>query len=136
MKMMKTKKSNEDAVSPVIGVIMMVAVTVILAAIIASYVFGMAGNLPSQKNVAFTLTRLNATAVSATCYGGSDISVLTGGVNSTVDGGDSVEVWEALDTGIPVGATKKITTTGANQRVTLVGIFSDGTTQVLVDRIL
>ncbi|MCD4821799.1 MAG: type IV pilin N-terminal domain-containing protein [Methanococcoides sp.] len=33
---------NEDAVSPVIGVILMVAITVILAAVIAAFVFGMA----------------------------------------------------------------------------------------------
>lgn len=34
-------KQNEEAVSPVIGVILMVAITVILAAVIAAFVFGM-----------------------------------------------------------------------------------------------
>ena len=34
-------KNNEEAVSPVIGVILMVAITVILAAVIAAFVFGM-----------------------------------------------------------------------------------------------
>ena len=34
---------NEDAVSPVIGVILMVAITVILAAVIAAFVFNMGG---------------------------------------------------------------------------------------------
>jgi len=38
-------KGSEDAVSPVIGVILMVAITVILAAVIAAFVFGMAGVL-------------------------------------------------------------------------------------------
>ncbi len=38
-------RENEDAVSPVIGVILMVAITVILAAVIAAFVFGMAGNV-------------------------------------------------------------------------------------------
>ena len=33
-------KRGEDAVSPVIGVILMVAITVILAAVIEAYVFG------------------------------------------------------------------------------------------------
>lgn len=37
---MKFRK-NEEAVSPVIGVILMVAITVILAAVIAAFVFGM-----------------------------------------------------------------------------------------------
>lgn len=34
-------RQNEEAVSPVIGVILMVAITVILAAVIAAFVFGM-----------------------------------------------------------------------------------------------
>jgi len=34
---------NEDAVSPVIGVILMVAITVILAAVIAAFVFNLGG---------------------------------------------------------------------------------------------
>jgi flagellin-like protein len=38
--MMKFRE-NEEAVSPVIGVILMVAITVILAAVIAAFVFGM-----------------------------------------------------------------------------------------------
>jgi len=39
------KRMDERAVSPVIGVILMVAITVILAAVIASFVFGMGGKL-------------------------------------------------------------------------------------------
>ena len=37
---------NDEAVSPVIGVILMVAITVILAAVIAMFVFGLAGTIP------------------------------------------------------------------------------------------
>ncbi|KAF5428275.1 MAG: flagellin (archaellin), FlaG/FlaF family [Candidatus Methanomarinus sp.] len=44
MKIGKLNK-NEDGVSPVIGVILMVAITVILAAVIAAFVFGMGGSL-------------------------------------------------------------------------------------------
>ena len=36
---------NENAVSPVMGVILMVAITVILAAVIVAFVFGMSGNI-------------------------------------------------------------------------------------------
>lgn len=35
----KKLKTNEDAISPVIGVILMVAITVILAAIMAAFIF-------------------------------------------------------------------------------------------------
>ena len=40
---MRIFSRNEEAVSPVIGVILMVAITVILAAVIAAFVFGMGG---------------------------------------------------------------------------------------------
>jgi len=48
-------EKDERAVSPVIGVILMVAITVILAAVIASFVFGMGGKLvatPPQAQLA------------------------------------------------------------------------------------
>ena len=45
---------REDAVSPVIGVILMVAITVILAAVIAAFVFGMASGVSKTKTVAAT----------------------------------------------------------------------------------
>ncbi len=41
---MRLFRRNEEAVSPVIGVILMVAITVILAAVIAAFVFGLGGN--------------------------------------------------------------------------------------------
>lgn len=41
---MRIFRKNEDAVSPVIGVILMVAITVILAAVIAAFVFGLGGS--------------------------------------------------------------------------------------------
>ena len=50
---------NDEAVSPVIGVILMVAITVILAAVIAAYVFGMSGNVQKTKVVAATATHDN-----------------------------------------------------------------------------
>jgi flagellin-like protein len=40
---MRLFRKNELAVSPVIGVILMVAITVILAAVIAAFVFGLGG---------------------------------------------------------------------------------------------
>ncbi|MCE8423204.1 MAG: type IV pilin N-terminal domain-containing protein, partial [Candidatus Methanoperedens sp.] len=44
---MRMFSKNEDAVSPVIGVILMVAITVILAAVIAAFVFGLGGQQTS-----------------------------------------------------------------------------------------
>jgi flagellin-like protein len=47
-------RENEDAVSPVIGVILMVAITVILAAVIAAFVFGMGSDIGTTKTVSIT----------------------------------------------------------------------------------
>jgi flagellin-like protein len=48
---------NDEAVSPVIGVILMVAITVILAAVIAAFVFGMGTPVKApQVQLKFTAT--------------------------------------------------------------------------------
>ncbi len=45
---------EDDAVSPVIGVILMVAITVILAAVIASFVLGLGGSTSKTPQAKFT----------------------------------------------------------------------------------
>ena len=53
---------DEEAVSPVIGVILMVAITVILAAVIAAFVFGMGGSLQdAPPSVSLTASSNSAT---------------------------------------------------------------------------
>ena len=57
MKANRNFSKDEEAVSPVIGVILMVAITVILAAVIAAFVFGMGGNLSTAPpTVSITAT--------------------------------------------------------------------------------
>ncbi|MGB8216789.1 MAG: type IV pilin N-terminal domain-containing protein [Candidatus Methanoperedens sp.] len=52
---------NDEAVSPVIGVILMVAITVILAAVIAAFVFGMGTPTKApQVQLKFTATYVNS----------------------------------------------------------------------------
>lgn len=69
--------NNEEAVSPVIGVILMVAITVILAAVIAVFVFGMADGMEGSHNVAVTAKSVNSTAVMFTLNGGADAGVIS-----------------------------------------------------------
>jgi flagellin-like protein len=125
--MVSTKK-NEEAVSPVIGVILMVAVTVILAAIIAAFVFGMAGNVKSTKVVAYTLERTNANTISATCMGGNDLPSLDIVTWQGADGGSST-------VGTTIGSVSTATATSGT-RVMLIGKFKDGTEQILLDKII
>lgn len=68
-------RNNEEAVSPVIGVILMVAITVILAAVIAAFVFGMGppkqAPQASLRTVSVNLT--SPTSVIVEHQGGADI---------------------------------------------------------------
>jgi flagellin-like protein len=72
---MKTNYKNEDAVSPVVGVILMVCVTIILAAIVAAFVFGMAGEQKVPHNVAVKPFYNNGDLV-ITYYGGDGEKML------------------------------------------------------------
>lgn len=71
----KTMVSNEDAVSPVIGVILMVAITVILAAVIAAFVFSMGPpkQAPQASLRAISLNLTDPTSVKIEHQGGADI---------------------------------------------------------------
>ena len=55
--------TDDDAVSPVIGVILMVAITVILAAVIASFVLGLGNTQSATPTVSFNTdyTEVNST---------------------------------------------------------------------------
>jgi len=59
---MKKMFKGKKGVSPVIGVILMVAITVILAAVIASFVFGMGSKVKSAPQASFMLED-NSTAL-------------------------------------------------------------------------
>ncbi len=68
---MALTRKNDEAVSPVIGVILMVAITVILAAVIAAFVFGMSGNISKTKVVAVQFSN-PIQSYSVTYQGGQD----------------------------------------------------------------
>ena len=67
-------RRDEKAVSPVIGVILMVAITVILAAVIASFVFGIGSKAPkTAPTVQFTASA-NSSAIVITDTGGQIVN--------------------------------------------------------------
>jgi flagellin-like protein len=131
MKYMK----NEDAVSPVIGVILMVAITVILAAVIAAFVFGMAGNIQKTKVVSATLGRENSTAVSATFQGGQDSGSLTS-IQWNVNGADIASTAGGFQrisgSTLNIGNTTQFLAS-TNAKVVGVATFNDGSQQVIID---
>jgi flagellin-like protein len=143
---------HEEAVSPVIGVILMVAITVILAAVIAAFVFGMTGNMTTNKVVAATATQ-QGTDIIVTYQGGADASSVMY-LRISIDGEKKeTTYYYADDSGsvtagssapstsdsaagkIPVGFSKKFDNDGSpgKDHVVVAAHFSDGADQVVLD---
>jgi flagellin-like protein len=124
---------NDEAVSPVIGVILMVAITVILAAVIAAFVFGMAGNINKTKVVSVTLSRDSA-GITAVYQGGQDAPALQK-IVWTANGAAAGSEGTAGGTNtLKVGRTYALTgTANAGLHVVGVGYFNDNTQQVIAD---
>jgi len=78
---MKLKQffTDDDAVSPVIGVILMVAITVILAAVIASFVLGLGDSTSTTPNASFDFDQEGAAGDS-----GAEVTIIH-------NGGDTLE---------------------------------------------
>ena len=73
---------DEEAVSPVIGVILMVAITVILAAVIGTFVLGLGDQVQSTSpQASFSFDFTDDTTISGTTYDQVEI---------THDGGDAI----------------------------------------------
>ena len=148
MKKMSTYgKGSEDAVSPVIGVILMVAITVILAAVIAAFVFGMAGNVSKTRTIALTATKTGDSGglnqiLTVTNNGGPDINDVNwfnvtvagnGGtlINGTVGSFTGSNITLAKKT----GSTATFVNTKQSEKSHVIGsaTFVDGTSQVIID---
>ena len=147
--------TNEEAVSPVIGVILMVAITVILAAVIAVFVFGMASDVQTTKTVAAT-AKQSGSDIIVTYQGGPDASKVaeisvfvydsTGDpeLGATINGSDSTLTQTDATNGNATwtdpqpGYTMTIANVGssAQERVVITAEFDDGTSQVLLDKLL
>ena len=156
LKIMVSIKKNEDAVSPVMGTILMVAVAVILAAIIASYVFGSASNVQKTKVVASTAQLENTGSISIVYQGGQDDSSLsyitisapnasatfyTSSADGTLklcpsSGCNTVTDQKRPNIGavmklIPISPTSDWPT--GQKHVVVTGTFNDGVNQIILD---
>jgi flagellin-like protein len=117
---------NDEAVSPVIGVILMVAITVILAAVIAAFVFGMAGNIQKTKVVAATASH-SGTTIYVTYNGGQDHAQVDS-LSASFDGGTPVALDKTVGSTVSDGPF-----TGTQTHVVVTATFSDGSSQVILD---
>ncbi|MDT3434522.1 type IV pilin N-terminal domain-containing protein [Haloarcula sp. 1CSR25-25] len=122
--------NDDDAVSPVIGVILMVAITVILAAVIATFVLGLGDQVSNTAPQASFSTDYDATVdtngqVKITHDGGDSIKASNLYIRGTEIGGSSSEITSSntvwLGNGQASGSNSKVV---AGDRVT-VGVASD-----------
>ncbi len=125
-------RENEDAVSPVIGVILMVAITVILAAVIAAFVFGMSGNVDTQKMVAATATQ-QGTSIVVTYQGGADHPSVTNLTVTVTNSTGGTPVNNSSNGTPEVGQSWTFNGTEGRDHIVVVAKFADGSSQVVLD---
>jgi hypothetical protein len=126
---------EESAVSEVVGIILIVALTVILAAIIAAYAFGIVGNIPSNNNVIVTIDKTDPIHFILTYRGGADSAKLSSLRFTWPEASLPSPLLPPEDIDPMVGENwgpATITLDGGNH-VVVVGHFSDGQEQVLLN---
>ena len=128
---MKVTSKKNDGVSPVIGTILLVAITVVLVAIISAVVMGMAGNVGTSHVVGVKVVQ----GTDAAADNKSLLVTITGGDttglgNLTVYNGDKfVAVKEFTSVGVPLNFTGTTTTNKlgpGSASISIVGTFADG----------
>lgn len=124
MKKMSTKKLDNKGVSPVIGVILMVAATIVIAGVVMAMLGGFKAPTPA-KTVGVSVSRINSTAVDFTI-----MSIEPAG--TTID---LISVTGATGAmGTSVGNVSTLTTTGTPPvHIVLTATFADNTQQVIYD---
>jgi flagellin-like protein len=139
---------NDEAVSPVMGTILMVAITVILAAVIAMYVFGVPGNIQKTKIVAVSAQIGTNGDILITYQGGQDDDSLSSLKITAPDGdmwyttspnGVLVRDTSSDPVGRPIIGTPMILPgpwPPGPKHVMVVGVFGDGVHQIILDTYL
>lgn len=149
---------NDEAVSPVIGVILMVAITVILAAVVTVFVLGETDKLDNSEKMVVLRSSAAGDQVTVELTGGADVaelaalkfsfgagypeSVTANGYIVDGDGGYDADSGQLIpsatnttsgdifgDKKFSVGDSFRMSNDGG--KFTVVGIFADGTEQVL-----
>ena len=123
---MKVTAKKNDGVSPVIGTILLVAITVVLVAIISAVVMGMAGGVGTSHVVGVKVVQGGSDASVLVTLTGGDISGLT---NITVYNGATPLTGAVSPFVKNVGVPMNYTATSSmspSASISVVGTFSDG----------
>ena len=123
-----SRSRSKRGVSPVIGVILMVAATIVIAGV----VMGMLGGFKAPtttKTIGVSTTRVNSSHVAITITSiPPGVSIESAGVSVA---GGTVNSWN----NITVGSTKTVNAS-IGQHVVVNATFNDGTEQVILDTIV
>ena len=112
----------------------MVAITLILAAVIAAFVFSTAGNIQYRKPVTIDAQKLDADQIAVVYLGGADAGAFDHAtVNVTDDGGNYIKVNNLTNAIGNVVIAKSDNNFTGNNRVYVVGYFIDGSVHVLLE---
>lgn len=113
----------------------MVAITVILAAVIAAFVFGMSGQITKSKIVSVSATQATADKITVMYQGGQDNRMLKyATINVTDDDGEYIANIGNLSNVVgDIVVVEKVGKLSNDNHVIVVGYFIDNTQQVLLD---
>jgi len=131
----ENKKSfwkNTKAVSPVIGVILMVAVTVVMAAIIMNWSSSISAP-ETPKQCGISVSRINTTHLRATVTSIVPVGATINYINYTNDAGDETIVFNNNDESIVVGCTNNNIPLSAGRYTVFIVEWGDTTKDILFD---
>ena len=128
----KDRRRRKKGVSPVIGVILMVAATIVIAAVVLAMLGGF--QAPSRLYIVTASATTNATGerIDVTYNGGPD-HALVDYVNVTVDGNATGSSTSPPVPGWSVSEITKADKGAANDHVVVSAKFTDDTRQVILD---
>jgi len=126
---------NEDAVSPVIGVILMTAITVILAAVVAVVAIDMTDGMQTS-NIAAATAKVSGNSVIVTYQGGPGIITELNSTVYTASGANANGSDVKTNPGVGYshtfgGVINDTVNTGV--RIVVAATFDDGTNCVILD---
>jgi len=113
-KLKEWSAESERAVSPVIGVILMVAITVILAAVIGSFVLGIGGDIEQAPQVQLEVSDVSSTSGSS----GDELFVVSHNGGDELSFNDLSITVEESGTDVPVNGGSGEFTVGDTQPIT------------------
>ena len=94
----KQLRADEDAVSPVIGVIMMIAIVVIIAAVVAAFAYGIIGGVNKAPSTALVVEGVKPGGnVKVTIYHHGGDTIVDAFNATAVTSGDASNKWNNLE---------------------------------------